>query len=579
MKLRGQILIASLLLTVLPLFLVMWLVRDNVGRRFAELDTRRVEDQIRLTRQDLDRQSTHLVTLLDALAGELREDNRFRLAVSGQRPDLMDYTIDYAARAMSLMDLELLLIQDAQGKVLSSGHFRGAFGLDEPTLPRLLSHVTSGQALVPARSPEGPFLALARTRTLELGGATYHLTAGLSLDAEHLRSLGRDPDLKVMIRWPGGAISSDPELAGRFAPDTRGEEIEFQLRRDGLIVRSAELPLVTPEGHGSALLLVVHDQGFMRGLLNGLNARLALVLAVALGISVAMAFFFSQRISRPLRQLALQTEQLDLDHLDAQFTSARRDEVGHLTRLLGRMTTRLRDSVGRLRAAEHKATLGEVARQVNHDIRNGLTPLRNVLRHLGEVADTDPQQLDEVFGQRRKTLDEGLGYLEELAAHYARLSPPRNVQPCRLAEIVDQSLLSLQAAPGVTLENKLGTNLPTVLADPVSLRRIFDNLVRNALESLPEGQGTISVNAFLEEDPLLEEMRVLVEVADTGEGIAQEHLDDIFQDFFTTRSQGTGLGLSNVRRLAADCGAQVRVASQVGQGTTFTLSFPVSGMS
>jgi signal transduction histidine kinase len=292
-----------------------------------------------------------------------------------------------------------------------------------------------------------------------------------------------------------------------------------------------------------------------------------------------MAFFFSQRISRPLRQLALQTEQLDLDHLDAQFTSARRDEVGHLTRLLGRMTTRLRDSVGRLRAAEHKATLGEVARQVNHDIRNGLTPLRNVLRHLGEVADSDPRQLDEVFGQRRKTLDEGLGYLEELAAHYARLSPPRNVQPCRLAEIVDQSLLSLQAAPGVTLENKLGTNLPTVLADPVSLRRIFDNLVRNALESLPEGQGTISVNAFLEEDPLLEEMRVLVEVADTGEGIAQEHLDDIFQDFFTTRSQGTGLGLSNVRRLAADCGAQVRVASQVGQGTTFTLSFPVSGMS
>ena len=579
MRLRGQILIASLLLTVLPLALVMWLVRDNVGRRFAELDTRRVEDQIRLTRQDLDRQSTHLVTLLDALAEQLREDNRFRLAISGQSPDLMGYTIDYAARAMSLMDLELLLIQDAQGKVLSSGHFRGAFGLDEPTLPRLLSHVTSGQALVPARSPEGPFLALARTRTLELGGATYHLTAGLSLDAAHLRSLGRDPDLGVMIHWPGGAVASDPELAARFAPDTRSEEIAMRLQREGLIVRSAELPLITADGHGSALLLVVHDQGFMRGLLHGLNVRLAWVLAVAMAVSVAMAFFFSQRISRPLRHLAVQTEQLDLDNLDARFTSTRKDEVGHLTRLLGRMTGRLRDSVGRLRAAEHKATLGEVARQVNHDIRNGLTPLRHVLRHLGEVAESDPQQLGEVFGQRRKTLDEGLGYLEELAAHYARLSPSRNEQPCRLAEIVDQSLLALQAAEGVVLENKLGTNLPAVMADPVSLRRIFDNLVRNALESLPGGQGTISVNGFLEEDPLLEETRIIVEVSDTGEGIAEENLADIFQDFFTTRTQGTGLGLCNVRRLAGDCGAQVRVASQVGQGTTFTLSFPVSGMS
>jgi len=130
-------------------------------------------------------------------------------------------------------------------------------------------------------------------------------------------------------------------------------------------------------------------------------------------------------------------------------------------------------------------------------------------------------------------------------------------------------------APGVKLANTVPANLPAILADPVSLRRIFDNLIRNALDSLPDGQGTVSVDATVDEDPNLEELRILVSVSDTGEGIPPENLDAIFTDFFTTRKEGTGLGLSNVRRLAADCGANIRVTSEPGHGTTFTLSFPI----
>ena len=576
MKLRGQILIASLLLTVLPLVLVMLVVRHNVAQRFNELDTRRVADQISIARQDLDKQSRQLVTLLDALASAVESDNRFRLAAGGLRDDLRGYLVDYAPRAMSLMDLDLLLIQDSAGKVLSSGHFRGSFGLSEPELPRLLSHVASGQALLSARSPDGPFLALARTRTLALGEEVLHLTGGIKLDAQHLRLLSRDEDLAVMLIWPDGMLTSDPELVERFAPGTRAEEIEFLIRQQGAITASAELPLIADQGHESALLLVVHDQGFLRQLLGQLNLSLAMVMAAAILTSVLLAVYFSNRISLPLRDLAARTEHLDLDNLEVDFSSNRGDEVGHLSRLLGQMTARLGDSVGRLRSAEHRATLGEVARQVNHDIRNGLTPLRNVLRHLGEVSSDHPEKLPEVFEQRRQTLVDGLGYLEDLATHYARLSPARDQQPCRLAEIVEAALFTPQVGAKVTRENKVPTNIPSVLADPVSLRRIFDNLIRNACESLPEGRGTVAVNAFVEEDPRLEEMRVVVEVQDSGVGIPPENLDLIFNDFFTTREEGTGLGLSNVRRLAADCGAHVRVASQVGQGTTFTLSFPLN---
>jgi len=577
MKLRTQILIAALLLTVLPLATVMQVVRSSMTDRFTRLDTRRVEDQIRLTRQDLDSRSRRVAVLLDALARAMENDNRFRLAVLEDRDDLRDYLVDFAPRNMSLMDLDLLLVQDQGGQVLSSGHFRGAFGLPEPELPRLLEHVAQGQALLPARSPAGPFLALARTRTVTLGGRMFRLTGGLRLDTDCLRSLGRDEDLSVMILWPEGILASREELAERFGGVASPEEAEFLLRREGKIVRSAELPLVTGEEPGSALLLVVHDQGYLRGVLREMNLRLLLILAAAILTSVVLAVFISGRISRPLRELAARTEHLDLDRLDVEFATGRQDEVGHLGRLLDQMTTRLRDSVGRLQSAEHRATLGEVARQVNHDIRNGLTPLRNVLRHLEQVAAEQPEQLQTIFNERRRTLTEGLSYLEDLASHYARLSPDRQVRPCRLDEVVSAALATLQTGPGVRLENRVGTSLPPVQADPVSLRRIFDNLVRNAWESLPDGEGTIAVNAFLEEDPHLEEMRLVVEVADTGEGIPPENLDLVFNDFFTTRSEGTGLGLSNVRRLAADCGARVRVRSTVGEGTTFILSFPLSG--
>lgn len=579
MKIRARILLAFVLLAVVPMILVMLVVRQNVAQRFNELDTRRAEDQINIARQDLDQQSRQLIILLDALAEAIDADNRFRLALSGVRPDLRGYLVDYAPRSMSLMDLDLLLIQDRAGTVLSSGHFRGSFGLAEPDLPRLLGHVNSGQALLAARSPEGSFLALARTRQLEMAGQVLHLTAGIKLDADNLRNLGRDDDLQVALAWSDGFLSSSSKLQDRLETVDRPEELEILLRQDGAIVRSAEIPLLTENEPRSALLLVVHDQGFLKQLLNQLNLRLALILAAAMAASIFLAVVFSNHLSLPLRQLAAQTQDLDLDNLEVEFQSRRSDEVGNLTRLLGQMTARLRDSVGRLRSAEHRATLGEVARQVNHDVRNGLTPLRNVIQHLGQVAEEEPAQLPEIFSQRKQTLEDGLGYLEDLATHYARLSPARNEQPCKLSDIIDEALASPQVGPEVAIQNQVGTSLPPVMADPISLRRIFDNLIRNALESLPDEGGILGVNGFLEEDPHFEEMRIIIEVTDTGVGIPEENLDRIFNDFFTTRDQGTGLGLSNVRRLAADCGAHVRVASQVGHGTTFTLSFPLMGPS
>jgi signal transduction histidine kinase len=575
MNLRRQILLGSVALAVLPLVLVILTIRSGVQDRFTELDTARVDDQIGIVRDDLARQSRDLVTLLDKLAETIADDNDFRLGAVGGHEDKRGYVLDFAPRQMSLMNLDMLLIQDDQGRTVSSGHFRDAYGTLDPKLHTLLARVRGGQALVATRTPEKSFLALARSRPVTLGSRTFYLTGGNLLDQERLSSLNRDGDLALAVVWPQGSFATTEALTRRLAEGRPVLETDYRLRRGGTIVRSEHLPLINEGKLDDAWLLVTHDRASLNKLLWDMNLRMGLVLLLAIVVSVLLAIFLSGRISRPLRDLADRTENLDLDSLDVDFSSARKDEVGRLTRLLGDMTGRLRDGVKRLRTAEHRATMGEMARQVNHDIRNGITPLRNVLRHLSQVADDDPTRLNDVFGERRETLEGGLAYLENLATRYARLSPSRHPQGCRLFEVIAEVMADPAVKPGAKLVNTVPANLPTILADPISLRRIFDNLIRNALESLPEGGGTVTVDAAVDEDPNLEEIRILVSVSDTGEGIPLENLDAIFTDFFTTRPEGTGLGLSNVRRLAADCGANIRVTSEPGHGTTFTLSFPV----
>ena len=545
MNLRGQILLGSIALAVLPLVLVILTIRSGVQDRFTELDTARVDDQIRIVRDDLDRQSRAVATLLDKLAETIARDNDFRLGTLGDREDLRGYVLDFAPRQMSVMNLDMLLIQDQDGRTVSSGHFRGAYGELDPQLATLLGRARGGQALVATRSPEEPFLALARSRPVTLGGRTYHLTGGDRLDEERLASLNRDGDLALAVVWPQGSFATTADLAARLAENRPVLDTEYRLRREGTIVRSEHLPLILDGRLDDAWLLVTHDRASLNNLLRDMNLRMGAILLLAVLVSVIMAVIMAGRISRPLRDLADRTVDLDLDNLDVDFSSKRRDEVGRLTRLLGDMTGRMRESVKRLRRAEHQATLGEMSRQVNHDIRNGITPLRNVMGHLTQVAENEPGQLNEVFGERRETLEGGLEYLEDLATHYARLSPGRTPQACRLYELIAEAMADPAAAPDTRLVNNVPGNLPPILADPVSLRRIFDNLIRNALESLPEGRGTVTVDAAVDEDRNLEEMRILVSVSDTGEGIPPENLEAIFTDFFTTREGGTGLGLSN----------------------------------
>lgn len=549
MSFRARLFIAFLAAALIPLALLAWGVRREMANRLGAEYGERIEGLASVIRGDLGAERRRIGDRLRSIADDLAEDTRFRLAaLQGDEP-ARRWLLGYAPEAMRAADLALLQIQDSAGRILSSGHFRNQYDQLMPELPRLLAREEDG-ALVRARAAEGPFLSLARIDSFVAAGRRFTVVGGVGLDSAAAAGLARAPGLEVTLELPGGRPAA----------------------RDSGIIGTIALPYIdaaaaAPAAGGIAHFVIVERSNALAELQRSVDRWFALVLAGTLVLALLLAAWLSTRVSRPLRELARKTASIDLDQLDQDFSTDRDDEVGSLSRLLGAMTERLRVGTARLREAERRATVGDLSRQINHDVKNGLAPIRHVLRHLTQVARDDPAALATVFAERHGTLESSIDYLETLARNYARLSPGMTRDLCDVNAVAREVVRTAESGL-VRIHAELADPLPLVRADTIVLRRILENLVGNAVESLgSDGMVTVSTEAV--DENARSAVRLIV--ADTGRGMTRDELDHAFDDFYTTKEGGTGLGLSVVRRLVVDLGGTLRVATEPGAGTRFVI--------
>src|SRR5216117_299993 len=567
MSLRTRMLLAFGVMVLIPLALLAIGLRQEMTRRLSEEYQVRVDRVVEVIREDLHRESTGISQRIASLKSALLNDNRFRLAAVAGVESERNYLLDYAGEAMRLTGLSMLQIQDSDGRIISSGHFRNEHGRLEPALAAALADAASGLALVTTRTPAGEFLALARSESFRIGGRTFTLVGGVAVDKVFLARLARDRAITVSLLYPGGGLSSDPteETASTESGHADAAVGAFQVP----VIRTGE---DTPLEVVQARLQVTQSLAPLRILQRRVDSWF-LITAVGTGITaLLLALWQSSRISRPLAALAQKTAVLDLDRLDVRFDEGRTDEVGSLSRLLGDLASRLRTSTARVREAERRATVGDLARQINHDIKNGLIPLRNVMRHLEQVQRDEPSALQSVFAERRPTVDSSIAYLETLVTSYQRLSPSPNRRDCDLNALITE-VVRAQRHDQVEFTTHLKANLPPVIGDPIAFRRILENLTANAVESLQSKPGRVSVSTEvveLDEEP----PSIRVTVADTGRGMSKEETGRIFNDFYTTKEGGTGLGLSIVRRLVMDLQGSLAVESDPGKGTRMIIDIP-----
>ncbi|UCF20720.1 MAG: HAMP domain-containing protein [Gemmatimonadota bacterium] len=577
MSLRTRLRLAFLAVVILPLIGFSLAVRKSMSDRLTEQYQRRVEALLEIIEDDLARESAEVRQKLALLAEAATEDNRLRLAAVRGMASERTYLLDYTGDVMPLAGLTMLQIQDDAGRIISSGHFRNEFDRLEPELPDLLAAAPGGAALARARSPAGPFLALVTVDSFQLANQLFTLVGGTSVGRGFLARLTRDSQLSVSLIYPGGVLTGpgDTTAASAGGQGEPNDSPSESSRTAGTVVEELSVPFVDAGGAGlvEARFVVRQSTAELRALRGEIDKWFLIAVGATLLIAYLLATWLASRVSRPLVELARKTARVDLDRLDIDFASPRKDEVGALSRLLGEMTERLRASAGRLKEAERRATIGELARQVNHDIKNGLTPIRNIFRHLLQVAGERPGGLTGVFLERQTTLESSIAYLESLAANYARLYPRMERRTCDLDAIIEQVVTDARHKGAAELHLALAARDAGVSADPVALRRIIENLVDNAVDSLEGEPGTVTVSTELVRGAAAGPI-IRIIVSDTGCGMSEGQRARIFDDFYTTKADGTGLGLSIVRRLVLDLNGTVRVESLPKQGSRFIVDLP-----
>src|ERR687898_46652 len=229
MSLRTRLLLAFAAVVLIPIALLAFGLRQEMARGLSEEYQLRVDRVIEVIREDLARESAGIAERLASLESALLNDNRFRLAaVAGIEAERL-YLLDYAGTAMRLTGLSMLQIQDGDGRIVSSGHFRNEHGRVESGLASAL-HRTRGVALVTTRDADREFLALARVESFVISGRTFTVVGGVAVDEAFLARLARDRSIVVSLRHPGGELSTG---GLPYSTEAVSGELQIPLIRSG----------------------------------------------------------------------------------------------------------------------------------------------------------------------------------------------------------------------------------------------------------------------------------------------------------------------------------------------------------
>jgi len=264
-------------------------------------------------------------------------------------------------------------------------------------------------------------------------------------------------------------------------------------------------------------------------------------------------------------------EQLGLGNLVALLSSSlvrKRDEeeVSRLNCELQRKIEQLVKTQDELVQKEKLAILGQLSGSVGHELRNPLGVMSNAVYLLKMLLSDADEMVEEYLDIIKQEVDTSLRIIGDLL-DFARTKTPQ-VSRVSLPELLAESLSRCTIPDQIDLQNRLPEGLPSVQIDRLQIRQVLENLITNAVQAMPEG-GSLNFSA----KPVAG--GVELSVADTGEGIAPEHMQKLFQPLFTTKAKGMGLGLVVCDNLVQANKGSLQVSSSRREGTTFRLTLPV----
>ncbi len=566
LSLLWKILLSTSVAITLVFAFTGWIVLENATHATSES----VDHEVRASFRAYQSLWQSRANLLSSISAILSTMPNVRAAFgTGDPATIRDTAGDLWSR-ISGQDA-ILLVADARGRVIAS-----LGGVAPSAWPPELDIVREAAPRFP-RQVSG-FLAR--------GDRLYHLTvtpvyvqstsaavlldvlvAGYDVNAAVARSLHASTGGSEFLFVAGGRIIAST-LDERAARAVLAAPAGAARVSDG---RREYAPLRTPlEGISGARvgeLFILRSFDAAQLQISRLRRNIILLWVLSMAACLALTYLLARKIIEPLNELDRAASEISRQNYDFQLAVRSEDELGRLAVSFNQMCASIRRAREELIHQERIATIGRLATSIVHDLRNPLAAIYGGSEMLAESQLSVPTVQRLARNMHRASHQIQLMLEDLLNVCRGKIEQPELCNLGAIAAGAADSLSALAAGQGVKVQFDVPQDIELPL-EPRRMERVFLNLMGNALEAMPDG-GTLSVRAASENG------MVLVEVRDTGPGIAPEIRDRLFQPFVTARKRnGLGLGLTLARQAVVDHGGDMWVDSEPGHGACFRFRLP-----
>lgn len=315
----------------------------------------------------------------------------------------------------------------------------------------------------------------------------------------------------------------------------------------------------------------IEDDGFIKKELKESLTRLGMAYLFMMGIAIAFAYFLSKFITRSVNEVSEKITETRLDKRNKKINvSNAPEEISTLINAYNGMIDELENSAAQLAASEREAAWREMAKQVAHEIKNPLTPMRLTVQSFQRKFDPTDADIQHKVNEYSNTLIQQIDTMSNIASafsNYAKM-PAQKDETLNVVKIIKLAL-DIFNEPYIYFFS----DEEEIIAkfDRSQLIRVITNLVKNSIQAIDQEQP---VEPRVEVRVIEEESNVAITVMDNGVGVSEENKEKVFEPKFTTKSSGMGLGLAMVKNIVETYGGSIRLTSEEQTGTTFTVRFP-----
>jgi two-component system nitrogen regulation sensor histidine kinase NtrY len=315
----------------------------------------------------------------------------------------------------------------------------------------------------------------------------------------------------------------------------------------------------------------LEDDGFYDKELKSFLIRLGQVYSFMLIVAFGLAYFLATYITKSLKTISDRLNETSLKQKNKKIVlEASSKEINLLITAYNRMVDELEVSAVKLAQSEREEAWREMAKQVAHEIKNPLTPMRLTVQSFQRKFDPNHPEIKQKMDDYSETLIQQIDTMNSVASAFSNFAsmPAQQNETLNVVEVVELAL-DIFTEDFITFKSESLEIVSKI--DRTQLIRIITNLVKNAIQSIPEQKNDKKVFVNVKEDL----NNVLISVADNGTGISPDDISRIFEFKFTTKNSGMGLGLGIIKNIIENYKGTITFETEYGKGTQFTVSLPI----